>query len=75
MLLFLVASFALIIGFLKTPSIEFYTGGVIIALFMAGLFFAWGNSILQTRKMDEKQKEEPKPAEASSSPPASPNEH
>jgi len=74
MVLFLAGSFALIIAFVKTPSIQYYTGGVIIALFMAGIFFAFGNSILQTRRLDENQKEEPKPAaspDSASSPAAS----
>ncbi|HYB04152.1 MAG TPA: hypothetical protein VED17_06810 [Nitrososphaerales archaeon] len=75
MLLFLAGSFALIIVFVKTPSIQYYTGGVVIALFMAGIFFAFGNSILQTQRLEEAQKEENKPATsadaASSSPDAS----
>jgi len=74
MVLFLAGSFALIIAFVKTPSIQYYTGGVIIALFMAGIFFAFGNSILQTRRLDENQKDETKPAaspDSASSPAAS----
>jgi hypothetical protein len=64
MLLFLLGSFALVIGFVRTPSIQYYTGGVIIGLFMAGLFFAWGNSIVQTRRLEQKLAEEQKTAEA-----------
>jgi hypothetical protein len=72
MVLFLLGSFALIIAFVRTPSIQYYTGGVVIALFMAGLFYAWGNSIIQTRKMEDKLAQEQKAAaqknETSSSP-------
>ncbi len=62
MLLYLAGSFALIIVFVKTPSIQFYTGGVVIGLFMAGIFFAAGNSILQTRRLEEALKKEAEPA-------------
>ncbi|MDA4112058.1 MAG: hypothetical protein OK439_05925 [Thaumarchaeota archaeon] len=61
-LLFLLGSFALIIGFISVPSIQYYTGGVIIALFIAGLLYAWGNTIRQTRNVVEQKPEEPKPA-------------
>jgi len=66
MLLFLAGSFALIIGFVKTPSIQFYTGGVVVGLFMLGLFFAFGNSILQTRRLEEQFKKEEQAAASSS---------
>jgi hypothetical protein len=69
-LLFLLGSFALIIGFVRTPSIQYYTGGVVIALFMAGLFYAYGNSILQTRRMEEKLAEEQKKAAVSNTQPS-----
>jgi hypothetical protein len=67
MLVYLAGSFALIIVFIKTPAIEFYTGGVIIGLFMLGIFLSYGITVVQTRGLEEK-KEEPKPsgAEASS---------
>jgi len=52
--LFLLGAFALIVAFLSFPSIEYYTGGAIIALFIAGLFYVWGNAIRQTRNIDEK---------------------
>ncbi|MDA4131030.1 MAG: hypothetical protein OK457_09690 [Thaumarchaeota archaeon] len=58
LLLFLVGAFALIIGFLSVPSIQYYTGGVIIGLFIAGLLYAWANTIRQTRKLGE---QDPKP--------------
>jgi len=58
MLLFLAGSFALIIGFVKTPSIQYYTGGVVVGLFMVGLFYAYGNSIIQTRRLEEQFKKE-----------------
>ena len=61
MALFLLGSFALIFAFVETPSIQYYTGGVIIALFIAGLFYAWGNSIIQTRRLDEELKSKPAP--------------
>jgi hypothetical protein len=67
MILFLLGSFALIITFVRTPSIEYYTGGVIIALFMAGLFYAYANSIIQTRRLVEKQEQEKKAAATESS--------
>ena len=69
MLLFLLGSFALIIGFVRTPSIQYYTGGVVIGLFMAGLFYAYGNSIVQTRRMEEKLKKEQEDAAAASTAP------
>jgi hypothetical protein len=53
LLLFLLGAFALIIGFIKTPSIQYYTGGVIIGLFIAGLLYAWANTIRQTRKLND----------------------
>ncbi len=52
LLLFLAGAFALIIGFVETPAIQYYTGGVIIGLFIAGLLYAWGNTIRQTRKLN-----------------------
>lgn len=58
MLLFLVGSFALIYAFVSTPSIQYYTGGAVVALFMAGIFCIFGNSILQTQRMEEKLKKE-----------------
>jgi len=67
MLLFLLGSFALIIAFVETPSIQYYTGGVIIALFIAGLFYAWGNSIIQTRRLDEKPKSSTAPSSSAPS--------
>jgi len=62
MLLFLLGAFALIIGFTSVPSIQYYTGGVIIALLIAGVFYAWGNTIRQTRKLDQKKPEQEKNA-------------
>jgi hypothetical protein len=60
---YLVGSFALIIGFIKTPSIQYYTGGVIIGLFIAGLLFAWANTIRQTGKLnDAVSEQDPKSA-------------
>jgi hypothetical protein len=58
MVLFLAGSFALIIGFVRTPSIEYYTGGVVVGLFMLGIFFTYGNSILQTRRLEEQFKKD-----------------
>ena len=69
--LFLLGSFALIFAFLETPAIQYYTGGVIIALFIAGLFYAWGNSIVQTRKLDEQLKNKPATVSATPASPAS----
>jgi short-subunit dehydrogenase involved in D-alanine esterification of teichoic acids len=70
MVLFLLGSFALIIGFVSTPSIQYYTGGAVIGLFMAGLFYAYGNSILQTRRMEEKLKKEQEDVAAAATAPA-----
>ncbi len=42
LLLFLVGGFALVIGFLSVPSIQYYTGGVLIGLFIAGLLMVSG---------------------------------
>lgn len=60
LVLFLLGAFALIIAALRVPSIQFYTGGIFIALFMFGAFYAWGNTIRQTRKLEQKEKEEQK---------------
>jgi hypothetical protein len=68
MLLFLLGSFALIIGFVRTPAIQYYTGGVVVGLFMAGLFYAYGNAMLQTRRMEEKLKKEQEDAAKASVP-------
>ena len=75
MLLFLLGSFALIIAFVETPSIQYYTGGVIIGLFMAGIFFTYGNSIRQARRLEEMQKEELKPATSPDAGSAEPSSH
>jgi hypothetical protein len=56
MVLFLLGSFALMFAFVETPAIQYYTGGVIIALFIAGLIYAWGNSIIQTRRLEDELK-------------------
>jgi hypothetical protein len=61
-LLFLAGAFALIIGFIRTPALQYYTGGVIIGLFIAGLLFAWANTIRQTRKLNEVVPEKDQPA-------------
>lgn len=53
--LFFLGSFSLIVGALRFPSVEFYTGGIVIALFVAGLFYSWGNTIRQAREIGEKQ--------------------
>ncbi len=47
--------FAVIVIGVKTPSIQFYIGGIVIALFMLGLFFAFGNTIRQGKRMADKQ--------------------
>ncbi|MHB1908526.1 MAG: hypothetical protein ACYCQJ_06600 [Nitrososphaerales archaeon] len=52
-LLFFAASFALIYAAIMTPLIQFYTGGIVIALFMTGLFYAWLNAIRQGRKLSQ----------------------
>ena len=69
LLLFLAGAFALIIAFIRTPAIQYYTGGVIIGLFIAGLLYAWGNTIRQTRKLgalpqEPEQKASPLPAKS-----------
>jgi cell division protein FtsI/penicillin-binding protein 2 len=57
--LFFAGSFALIAAFLLTPRLEFYTGGVVILLFIIGLFYAWGNAIRQGRKLEQAQAKQP----------------
>lgn len=53
--LFFAGSFALIVTALRLPAIEFYTGGIFIALFMAGLFYSWGNAIRQVKNLEQKE--------------------
>ena len=60
MAIWLIATFALIAVSITTPSIEFYTGGIIIALFIAALFYVYGNAIRQGNELKKKQ---PAPAE------------
>lgn len=64
MLLLLLGSFALIIGFVKTPSIQYYTGGAVVGLFMLGLFIIFGNAMMETRRMEEKLKKEEEAAKS-----------
>ena len=54
--LYLIASFALVIFAIRTPEIQYYTGGIVIALFIIGLFFAFGNAMRQGRKLESKEK-------------------
>ncbi len=61
LLLFLLGAFGLVILFMSFPQIQYYTGGAVIALFIAGLIYAWGNTIRQTRKLEETQKAAEKP--------------
>jgi protein-S-isoprenylcysteine O-methyltransferase Ste14 len=66
--LFLLGAFALVVLFLRFPSIQYYTGAGFILLFMAGVFYIWANTIRQTRKFDEKQSEERKTASSEPQP-------
>ncbi len=56
--LYLVGAFALVIIAMETPSIQYYTGGIVIGLFIFGLFFAYVNAMRQTRRLVEKRPEE-----------------
>ena len=67
MLLFLAGSFVLIIVFVKTPAIQYYTGGVIIGLFMLGIFLAAGNAALGAKRLEEAEKRQSQPAASSDS--------
>lgn len=49
--LFFIGSFALLYTAVNIPQIEFYTGGIVIALYIAGLFYAWGNTIRQAKRI------------------------
>jgi hypothetical protein len=53
--LFFLGGFALIVAMVRIPSVEFYTGGAFIALFIAGLFYTWGNAWRQSKRLDENQ--------------------
>jgi hypothetical protein len=53
--LFFLGAFALIVAMVSIPSIQFYTGGAFVGLFMAGLFYAWGNAWRQTKRLEETQ--------------------
>jgi hypothetical protein len=64
--LFLLGAFALVVFGVLNPSIEFYTGGIFIALLMSGLFFAFANTIRQTKKLAAEQKEAEKQAKPAS---------
>jgi cytosine/uracil/thiamine/allantoin permease len=71
MVIFFAGSLALIFVFVETPSIQYYTGGVIIGLFIAGIVYAWGNSIIQTRRLNEELKNKPDPSSSAPSSPSS----
>ncbi len=60
-LLWLLVAFALIVLFVRTPSLQFYTGGAIIALFVAALVYVWGNAIRQGNKMKNETVATPPP--------------
>ncbi|MDH2900339.1 MAG: hypothetical protein PXY39_05160 [archaeon] len=51
--LFLLGSFGLIVAALLIPQIEFYIGGIFILLFIVGVFYIWGNTIRQSRKLQQ----------------------
>jgi|GEM_PF-2667173 hypothetical protein len=51
--LFLLGSFALIFAALHSPSVQYYTGGIVIALFIAGLFLAFGLTIQQSKQIKD----------------------
>lgn len=51
--LFLLGSFALIVVALLIPQIEFYIGGIFILLFIVGVFYIWGNTIRQSRNLEQ----------------------
>jgi hypothetical protein len=51
LVLFLLGSFGVIIAAIRTPAVQYYTGGIVIALFVGGLFLAWGLTIVQTKKI------------------------
>ena len=51
--IFLVGSFVLIVAALLIPQIEFYIGGIFILLFIVGLFYVWGNTIRQSKKLEQ----------------------
>ncbi|MGI0090949.1 MAG: hypothetical protein ACREBS_04505 [Nitrososphaerales archaeon] len=57
LILFLAGAFALIIAMLNIPAYTQYTGGLFIALFVAGLFLTFGNAIRQTQKMAKEQQQ------------------
>lgn len=58
--LFLLGTFGFVIGMLRLPAYQSYTGGLLIALFIAGLLYVWGNAMRQTRKLvdDQSQKKQ-----------------
>lgn len=49
--LFLLGSFALLYATTRFASVQYYTGGIVIALFISGLFYAFGNAIRQGNKV------------------------
>lgn len=55
--LFLLGSFVLLYTTIHIPSIEFYTGGIVIALFIFSLLFAYGNAIRQGNKISKDEAE------------------
>jgi hypothetical protein len=56
LLLFLAGSFALIIVAVRTPAVEFYTGGIVIGLFIFGLFYAYWSAVRQGNKLVQSQR-------------------
>jgi hypothetical protein len=69
LILFFLGAFGLIVVAVRTPGIEFYTGGIFIALFIASLLYVLGNTIRQGNEMKDKEPVQA-PVPVSTSPPA-----
>jgi hypothetical protein len=57
--LFLIGSFALLYATTHFSAIQYYTGGIVIGLFIAGLFYSFGNAIRQGLRVSENEKSTP----------------
>lgn len=53
--LFFLGAFALILAMIRLPSLTSYTGGMFVALFVAGSLYVWGNAWRQGRMLEEKE--------------------
>jgi hypothetical protein len=57
LLLFLAASFAMVVALIRTPALQFYVGAFVIFLFLGGIIYVWLNTVRQTSRMNNTAQE------------------